>query len=114
MNRYEHTLIAKQDLIKGQIDQLIEKYKEIISKNSGKIIKFENWGLMNFAQSIKKNKKGYYFHFKFEGSGNTINELEKNEKIDQQLIRFLTIKVKEFDVDSIYFGKKNDEKDQER
>ena len=77
MNCYEHTLIARQDLQEDQIKSLIEKYKEIINKNSGKVIKTEDWGLKNFSNKIKNNKKGFYFHIKFEGTGKTIDELEK-------------------------------------
>ena len=106
MNCYEHTLIAKQDLQENQIKALINKYEEIINKNSGKVLKTEEWGLKNFSNKIKNNKKGFYFHIKFEGTGKTINELEKAENIDQTLIRFLTIKVKKHDLDKVYFEKK--------
>jgi len=107
MNCYEHTLIVKQDLQENQLKTLIDKYAEIINKSSGKVIKTEEWGLKNFSHKIKKNKKGFYFHIKFEGTGKTINELEKAENIDQMLIRFLTVKVKKHDLDKVYFEKKN-------
>ena len=107
MNCYEHTLIVKQDLQENQLKTLIDKYAEIINKSSGKVIKTEEWGLKNFSHKIKKNKKGFYFHIKFEGTGKTINELEKAENIDQMLIRFLTVKVKKHDLDKTYFEKKD-------
>ena len=107
MNCYEHTFIAKQDLQENQLKTLIDEYAEIINKSSGKVIKTEEWGLKNFSHKIKKNKKGFYFHIKFEGTGKTINELEKAENIDQMLIRFLTVKVKKHDLDKVYFEKKN-------
>ena len=107
MNCYEHTLIARQDLHEYQIKSLINKYKEIINKNSGKVIKTEDWGLRNFSEKIKNNKKGFYFHIKFEGNGKTIDELEKAENIDQMLIRFLTVRVKKLDLDKVYFEKKD-------
>jgi len=107
MNCYEHTLIAKQDLQESQIKSLINKYEEIINKNSGKVLKTEEWGLKNFSNKIKNNRKGFYFHIKFEGSGKTINELEKAENIDQMLIRFLTVKVKKHDLEKNYFEKKD-------
>ena len=88
MNCYEHTLIAKQDLQENQIKALINKYEEIINKNSGKVLKTEEWGLKNFSNKIKNNKKGFYFHIKFEGTGKTIDELDKAENIDQAFIRF--------------------------
>jgi len=107
MNSYEHTLIARQDLQENQVKTLINKYEEIINKNAGKVLKTEEWGLRNFSNKIKNNKKGFYFHIKLEGTGKTIEELEKAENIDQMLIRFLTIKVKKHDLKKTYFEKKD-------
>ena len=107
MNCYEHTLITKQELQEKQTKSLISKYEEIINKNTGKVLKIEEWGLKNFSHKIRNNKKGFYFHIKFEGTGKTINELEKAENIDQMLIRFLTVRVKKHDLSKIYFEKKN-------
>ena len=108
MNLYEHTIIARQDASPSELKQLIEKYSKIIEKNDGKVIKTENWGLLNLSYLIKKNKKGSYIHFKIKGNGKVIDELEKNESIDKKLIRYLTVRVKKFDLDTIYFGKKED------
>ena len=108
MNFYEHTLIARQDTSPSQIKQIRDKYTKIIEDNDGNIIKFESWGLMHLSYLIKKNKKGNYLHFKIEGSGKTIRELEKSEKIDKNLLRYLTVKLKKLDVDTDYF-KKNEE-----
>ena len=103
MNCYEHTFIAKQDLPENQTKILINKYEDIINKNSGKVLKTEEWGLKNLSHLIKNNKKGFYFHIKFEGIGKTIEELEKAENIDQALIRFLTVRVKKHDLKIEYF-----------
>ena len=110
MNLYEHTIITRQDISPSQIKQIEEKYSKIIEKNKGDIVKLENWGLMNLSYIIKKNKKGNYIHFKIKGDGKIVSELEKNEKIDKNLLRHLTVKVKKFDLDTEYF-KKNDEKE---
>ena len=88
MNCYEHTLIVKSDLNENQSKKVIEKYENIITGNQGKIIKTEEWGLRNLTYRIKNNKKGYYFHFKFEGVGKTVDELEKAENIDESLLRY--------------------------
>jgi len=106
MNCYEHTLITKSDLSENQNKKLIEKYENIIKKNKGKIIKVENWGLRVLSHKIKNNKKGFYYHIKFEGDGNITNVLEKEESIDDMLVRFLTVKVKSHDLKNIYFEKK--------
>ena len=105
MNLYEHTIVARQDTSPGQIKQLTEKYSKIVEKNDGDIVKTENWGLLNLSYIIKKNKKGNYIHFKIKGSGKIIDELEKNESIDKNLLRYMSIKVKEFDLKTNYFSK---------
>ena len=111
MNFYEHTIIARQDVSTSQMNQIKEKYAKLIENNDGKIVTSENWGLMNLSYIIKKNKKGNYIHFKIEGSGKTISELEKNEKIDKNLLRFLTIRVKNIDLDTNYFEKSKEDKE---
>ena len=103
MNLYEHTIVARQDVSPSQIKQLTEKYSKIVEKNEGNIVKTEMWGLLNLSYIIKKNKKGNYIHFKFKGSGKIIDELEKNERIDKNLIKYLTVKVKKFDLNTNYF-----------
>ena len=108
MNLYEHTIVLRQDTSSSQIKQLTEKYLKLIEKNDGNIVKTENWGLLNLAYIIKKNKKGNYLHFKNEGNGKIIKELEKNESIDKNLLKYMTIKVKKFDLKTNYFSK-NDE-----
>ena len=108
MNFYEHTIIARQDTSPSQIKQIEDKYSKIIENNEGNIVKYESWGLMHLSYLIKKNKKGNFLPFKIEGNGKTIKELEKNEKIDKNLLRFLTVKVKKLDLETDYF-KKNEE-----
>ena len=105
MNYYEHTLVARQDTSPSQIKQLEDKYKKIIENNDGNVVKYESWGLMNLSYLIKKNKKGNYLHFKIEGNGKTISELEKSEKIDKSILRYLTVKVKKLDLETNYFSK---------
>ena len=114
MNLYEHTIIARQDTSPSELKQLTEKYSKIVENNSGEIVKTENWGLLNLAYLIKKNRKGSYIHFKIKGKGKTIAELEKNESIDKKLLRYLTVKVKEFDLDENYFSKKEDSEKNEK
>ena len=110
MNCYEHTFIAKQDLTESQNKKLVEKYESIINKNSGKVLKTEEWGLRILAHKTKNNKKGIYFHIKFEGDSKTIQELERAENIDETLLRFLTVKVKKHDLNINYFEKKEVQK----
>ena len=109
MNYYEHTIIIRQDLSLKQIESLQEKYTSLIKKHKGSIAKIENWGLINMSYEIKQNRKGNYLHFKLEGNTNTIQELEKNENIDKNILRFLTIKVKKLNLDKNYFEIKKQE-----
>ena len=115
MNLYEHTIITRQDTSPSEIKQLTEKYSKIIEKSDGEIVKTENWGLLNLSYLIKKNRKGSYIHFKIKGGGKVIDELEKNESLDKNLLRYLTVRVKEFDLDTNYFSKKEpDEKNDKK
>ena len=108
MNLYEHTIVARQDTSPAQIKQLTEKYSKMVEKNEGEIVQTEEWGLLNLAYLIKKNKKGSYIHFKIKGSGRIIEELEKSEAIDKNLLRYMTVKVKKFDLDAKYFSRREE------
>ena len=109
MNLYEHTIVVRQDTSPSQLKQLQEKYSKIVEKNEGNIVKLENWGLMNLSYLIKKNRKGNYIHFKIKANSKILSELEKNEKIDKNLLRYMTVKVKKFDLETEYFNKNNNE-----
>ena len=102
---YENTIIAKQDLADNEIKSLKEKYNELINKSSGKVIKIEEWGLMNLSNKIKNYKKGFYIHYKFEGDNKTLSEIEKKIKVDGSIIRYLTVKYKKLDTKNEFFKK---------
>ena len=110
MSFYENTLIAKQDLPESELKKIKEKYNDLINNNSGQVVKIEEWGLLNLSYKISKNNKGNFLHFKIKGDGNTISELEKNERIDKNLLRFLTVKVQKFDLNKNYFSDSENEK----
>tara|TARA_Y100001958_G_C21220497_1_gene545837 strand:+ start:916 stop:1239 length:324 start_codon:yes stop_codon:yes gene_type:complete len=107
MAYYENTIVAKQDLSESEISKIREKYNDIITNSSGKVVKIEEWGLLNLANKIKNYKKGFYIHFKFEGEKKTLDEFNKKIKIDNSVIRFLTVKYKKLDTTNEYFKKKN-------
>ena len=102
---YENTLIAKQDLPEKELLEIKNKYNELINNSSGKVLKIEEWGLMNIANKIKKYKKGFFIHYKFEGTSQTLNEIKKKIKIDKDIIRHLTVKYKKLDIKNEYFKK---------
>ena len=103
MNLYEHTIIAKHNHSAGQLESLKKKYSKIIEKNNGEIVKIDDWGLLNLSHKINNNDKGNYIHFKLKGNGETVLELERSAKIDNNLLRSLTVRVKKFDLDKNYF-----------
>ncbi len=103
---YENTVIARQDLAEKELKDIKEKYNSLINNSSGKVIKIEDWGLLNLAKKIKKYKKGFYIHYKFEGNQSTLTEIEKKIKIDRSIIRHLIVKYKKLDLESEFFKKK--------
>ena len=105
MSFYENTLITRQDLPKSELDKIKEKYSDLINNNSGKVVKIEEWGLLNLATKIRKYNKGFYIHYKFEGNKETLNEINKKIKIDDLIIRHLIVKYKNLDTKNEYFKK---------
>ena len=105
MSFYENTLIAKQDLPSSELKKIKDKYNDIINSNSGKVVKIEEWGLLNLATKIKKYNKGFYIHYKFEGNKKTLSEIDKKVKIDSSIIRYLLVKYKKLDTENEYFKK---------
>ena len=108
MNLYEHTIITRQDTSPSQLKQITDKYLNIVEKNKGEVVQTQNWGLINLAYIISKNKKGNYIHFKIKGPSSLIVDLEKNERMDKNLLRYLTVKVKNFDLETNYFSSKDE------
>ena len=113
MNFYEHTLVAKQDLSSTEIESIQKKYDKIIN-SSGKVIKIEKWGLLNFSSKIKNYNKGFYIHYKFEGDSKTLNEIKKNILIDSSVLRHLTVKYKKLDIEKEYFKKDSKENEKKK
>ena len=105
MSFYENTLIAKQDLPASELKKIVEKYNDLINSNSGKVVKIEEWGLLNLARKIKKYNKGFYIHYKFEGNKETLEEIKKKVKTDRSIIRHLIVKYKRLDTKNEFFSK---------
>jgi|TARA_B110000914_G_C15434242_1_gene432953 small subunit ribosomal protein S6 len=102
---YENTIVAKQDLAEKELKNIIDKYNEIINTSSGKVVKIEEWGLLNLANKIRNYKKGFYIHYKFEGNKATLNEVEKKIKTDGSIIRHLIVKYNKLDTENEFFKK---------
>ena len=93
MALYESVIIGRQDLTPNQFETLIEKFISVIGSFKGEIKKRENWGLRNLAYKINKNRKGHYFLLNIDASSEAIFEYERLMRLDEDIIRFLTIKI---------------------
>ncbi len=93
MALYESVIIGRQDLTPSQFETLIEKFISVIVSFKGEIKKRENWGLRNLAYKIKKNRKGHYILLNIDGPPEAIHEYERLMRLDEDVIRFLTMKI---------------------
>ena len=93
MALYECVYIARQELTVAQTEQLSKDLIKIISSNDGEIKNQEYWGLRNLAYKIRKNRKGHYTMFHIDSSSSTIIELERNMRLNEDILRYLTIKI---------------------
>ncbi|MBS0185134.1 MAG: 30S ribosomal protein S6 [Proteobacteria bacterium] len=90
---YECVFIARQDLTQSQSEGLAQKFSELLKDNGGKVTKVEHWGLRQLAYRIKKNKKGYYHLMNIEATPEVVAEMERNMRLDEDILRFLTVRV---------------------
>ena len=97
MALYESVIIGRQDLTSGQFDTLLEKFIAVIQSFKGEIKKRENWGIRNLAYKINKNRKGHYTLLNIDGPPEAIQEYERLMRLDEDIIRFLTIKINSID-----------------
>ena len=102
---YESTLVAKQNLGEKELKNIREKYDKVINNSSGKVVKIENWGIINLANKIKNHQKAFFIHYKFEGTRNTLEEIDRKLKVDDSVIRYLIVKYNKLDTDNEYFSK---------
>lgn len=93
MAHYEHVFLARQDLSQAQVDALAEAATKIVEENDGKVTKTETWGLRTLAYKIQKNRKAHYVMLNIDAPGSTIAELERQTRINEDVLRFLTIRV---------------------
>lgn len=93
MALYEHVFLARQDLAQAQVDALAEAATKIVEDNQGKVIKTETWGLRGMAYKIAKNRKAHYVMLDIDAPAGVVAELERQTAINEDIIRYLTIKV---------------------
>lgn len=92
---YEHVFLARQDLSQAQVDALAATATEIVEANQGKVTKTETWGLKNLAYKIKRNRKAHFVLLNIDAPAGTVAELERQTAINEDVIRWLTVRVDE-------------------
>ncbi|GAB5481355.1 30S ribosomal protein S6 [Sphingorhabdus sp. EL138] len=95
MPHYEHVFLARQDLSQSQVDSLAQEATKIVEANDGKVVLTETWGLRTLAYKVQKNRKAHYVMLRLDAPTNVIAELERQTRINEDVIRFLTIRVDE-------------------
>ncbi len=93
MALYEHVFLARQDLAQAQVDALAETATKIVQDMNGKVVKTETWGLRSLAYRIAKNRKAHYVMLEIDAPGDVVAELERQTQINEDVIRFMTVKV---------------------
>ncbi len=96
---YEHTVIARQDISPQQAEALNDQLKHLIEENGGHIAKIEYWGLRNLTYRVKKNRKGHYSLLAIDAPAPAVKEMERQLSINEDVIRFLTVRVEELDLE---------------
>ena len=100
MSNYESVLIARQDLGTSQVNNIVSELSDVIKKEGGEVVRVDNWGLKNLAYRIKKNRKGHYVVMNIAAPANAIAEFERIMRFNEDIIRYMTVKVDEFSEDS--------------
>jgi small subunit ribosomal protein S6 len=113
MPLYEHVFLARQDLAQAQVDALAQIATDIVESNGGRVVRTETWGLRNIAYRIQKNRKAHYVALDFEAPAPVVAELERQTQINEDVIRYMTIRVDEHEQGPSAMMRRN-ERDRER
>ncbi len=108
MPLYEHVFLARQDLSQSQVDALATTATEIVEGNEGKVVKTETWGLKNLAYKIKRNRKAHFVMLNIDAPAGVVAELERQTSINEDVIRFITVRVEEHEAGPSVMMRKSD------
>ena len=117
MPLYEHVFLARQDVTSQQVEAMVEQYKGVIEAGGGKVGKTEMWGVKSLAYRIKKNRKAHFTMFGLDAPPAAVAEMERQMRISEDILRFITVKVDEIeDAPSAMMQKRDrdERKDRER
>ncbi|MDD4555964.1 MAG: 30S ribosomal protein S6 [Alphaproteobacteria bacterium] len=109
MANYESVLITRQDLTPTQVSEIVSSLSDSIAKNGGQVVRVDSWGLKNLAYRIKKNRKGYYTLLNITAPAVAVAEYQRLLKLNEDVIRFMTIKVEEFGKEITSSSKESEE-----
>jgi small subunit ribosomal protein S6 len=105
---YEHVFLARQDLSQAQVDALATTATEIVETNQGKVVKTESWGLKNLAYKIKRNRKAHFVMLNLDAPAGVVAELERQTAINEDVIRYMTVRVDELEAGPSVMMRKSD------
>ena len=111
MALYEHIFLARQDISTQQVDGLVEKFKQVLTDNGGTTGKVENWGLRTSTYRIKKNRKAHYILINIDAPAAAVSEMERQMRINDDILRYMTLRVEEHDDEPSAMMKKGDRDD---
>ncbi len=111
MPLYEHIFLARQDVTPQQVDQMVATYKGVLEANGGKVDKVENWGLKSLAYRVKKNRKAHFTLFNVDAPAAAVAEMERQMRINEDILRFMTIRVEELETEPSVMMQKRDRDD---
>ena len=117
MPLYEHIFMARQDVTPQQVEAMVDQYKAVIEQNGGKVEKTEMWGVKSLAYRIKKNRKAHFTMFNLNAPAPAVAEMERQMRINEDILRFMTIRVEELETEPSVMMQKRDRderKDRER
>ena len=114
MPYYEHVFLARQDLSQAQVDALTAAATEIVENGKGKVTKTETWGLKNLAYKIDRNRKAHFVLLNIDAPGDVVAELERQNRINEDIIRYLTVRVDELEEGPSAMMRKNERERRKR
>lgn len=114
MALYEHVFLARQDISAQQVEQLVDQFKAIISDGGGSVGKIENWGLRTLAYRVNKNRKAHYTLMNIDAPHAAVAEMERQMRLNEDVLRFLTLRVEEHEEEQSAMMQKRDRDDRRR
>ena len=110
MALYEHVFLARQDISGQQVDQIVDTYRGVLEANGGKVGKVESWGLKTLTYRIKKNRKAYYILMNIDAPSAAVQEMERQMRFNEDILRYITIKVDAHDEGQSVMMQKRDDR----